>query len=224
MKQLSFLNIFFAFVMHSFVPTATVHGQDLKEVNQADELNEAGLRFYREGKLEEAIEAYEKGIKIDPNYSLLYYNRGLVLVKMNKQDKAIDDFKTFIMQKPESHDGYIKLGRTLLEQNRYDEAVAAFSDGLKNCKKEFRPGMSDSGGTPGSLSEVRVLGAWTVILWNRAEAYRIGGKLKEAFEDYNEYIRVQPKDPDGFIGRAKTLRLMADRDYDKAIQLFRSNK
>lgn len=45
------------------------------------------------GKLEEAVEASTKAIEKDPEYGLAYYNRALILLRMNKNSRAKKDFQ-----------------------------------------------------------------------------------------------------------------------------------
>lgn len=46
--------------------------------------------------LKGALNAYSEGIKVDPNNSVLYYNRGCVYALLNKEKNAINDIKKSI--------------------------------------------------------------------------------------------------------------------------------
>jgi len=51
--------------------------------------NVIGVTAYETGKLEDAINAYEKAIHINPNYAYAYNNLGLVLKDQGKLNKSI---------------------------------------------------------------------------------------------------------------------------------------
>jgi tetratricopeptide (TPR) repeat protein len=46
-----------------------------------------------QGKYDEAIEKYEKALKIDPSNLIVYLNLGTVLCYIKKYDEAIEIFK-----------------------------------------------------------------------------------------------------------------------------------
>jgi tetratricopeptide (TPR) repeat protein len=54
-----------------------------------------GLAYTRLGKFKEAIEAYEKAIKIKPNYGA-YDNIGIAYASSNKFKEAIEAYKKAI--------------------------------------------------------------------------------------------------------------------------------
>ena len=59
-----------------------------------------GNALKEQGKLEEAIEAYNKALAIKPDYAEAYYNMGLTLEAQDKLEEAIETYKKAIEIKP----------------------------------------------------------------------------------------------------------------------------
>ena len=52
------------------------------------------LHLKNDKKYQEALQAYNKAIELDGNYSFAYYNRAKLFVMMNSKGKACQDFQT----------------------------------------------------------------------------------------------------------------------------------
>ena len=61
-----------------------------------------GWSLYEIGRYEEAISAFTKGIPFQPDYSFVYYRRGLAYDKLEEREKALDDFRNFKMLQTET--------------------------------------------------------------------------------------------------------------------------
>ena len=65
------------------------------------------------GKLDEAIEAYNKAITIKPDYAEAYYNMGNALNDQGKLDNAIGAYNKAISHKPNYPNAYNNMGTAL---------------------------------------------------------------------------------------------------------------
>ncbi len=52
-----------------------------------------GNAYLEMGKLEQAIDCYDRGIRLNPDLAELFYNRGLALKKAEKAAEALKSFK-----------------------------------------------------------------------------------------------------------------------------------
>lgn len=55
-----------------------------------------GHLYYKLGKIERAIQDFDKVIELEPNYKDAYYSRGLIYYKQQKYEQAIKDFEKYL--------------------------------------------------------------------------------------------------------------------------------
>lgn len=67
-----------------------------------------GIDYYKIGQYDQAIAAFRKAIRLDPNYIDAYYNLGSVLEYLEQYDAALAVFKQIIVRKPEDYDSVYK--------------------------------------------------------------------------------------------------------------------
>ena len=107
-------------------------------------LLQMGLREIKvSNNFENAINYFDKAIKIAPNYTKLYFNRGLAMFSMENFETACLDFDTAIKLSPKDGVGYygrafsnFKLGNIEAAKPDYNKAknlgVNTFEDWIKN--------------------------------------------------------------------------------------------
>ena len=62
------------------------------------------------GKIEEAIEHYNKAIRLAPEYDIAYNNRGIAYTKLGRYQMAIEDYNKAIHLEPDNADAYNNRG------------------------------------------------------------------------------------------------------------------
>ena len=65
-----------------------------------------GNALSAQGKLEEAIEAYNKALAIKPDYAEAYYNMGIALQDQGKLEEAIEAYNKALAIKPDYAEAY----------------------------------------------------------------------------------------------------------------------
>jgi tetratricopeptide (TPR) repeat protein len=58
--------------------------------------------MYQQGKLNEAVQTYRKGLKSVPDDLDLHYNLAVLLKKQGRRDEAIKEFRTALQIDPNS--------------------------------------------------------------------------------------------------------------------------
>jgi len=101
--------------------------------------NLLGLILVEQKKIDEAINCYKEGIKIDPNFSMIYNNLGLLYFqhKYDGDTKKIENFykkAIFLNQKlPEAHNN---LGSLYNHLNKIEEAIECYKKAI-NINPKF---------------------------------------------------------------------------------------
>ena len=72
-----------------------------------------GIALQEQGKLEEAIEAYNKALAIKPDYAEAYNNMGNALQEQGKLEEAIEAYNKALAIKPDYAEAYNNMGNAL---------------------------------------------------------------------------------------------------------------
>ena len=80
------------------------------ENNSAEVWYNKGNALYELGKYDEAIEAYEQVIRLDPNYAAAWNNRGITLYEQGKNDEAIASYNMALGINPQYSDSLYNKG------------------------------------------------------------------------------------------------------------------
>jgi hypothetical protein len=115
----------------------------LGQQTATDWLNE-GQRLVDLGRYTEALQAYDNGIALSPQWTDLYYHKGTAYSKLGMIDEAVEAFDKVNEINPK--DGvvaYYWIGRTLSGAGRYDEAIQAYENSIKSFDTygEWWPGQ-----------------------------------------------------------------------------------
>jgi len=79
----------------------------------ANALNADGIKYTDEGRLHEALAAFEKALAADPSFFMAAYNQGVVLGRLGRRQEAIAAFRTAIRLRPDFVLGHYGLGLML---------------------------------------------------------------------------------------------------------------
>jgi tetratricopeptide (TPR) repeat protein len=100
-----------------------------------------------------------------------YVNRGILKLRMGNNDLAIADFDLALARDPDQAEAYLNKGVAVLRQPEgWAHAVPLFDAAL--AKKTRRPALA---------------------YYGRGVANELGGHVKEAYFDYREANRIEPK-------------------------------
>ena len=155
---------------------------------------------YETNSLEKAIDAYDEAIRLKPDLSAAYNNRGNVKSNLGLHEKALADYDEAVRLKPNNSEYYSNRGNAKGNLHRYEEAISDYNKAIR-----LKP---DS---PEAYS-------------NRGVAKNDLGRHEEAIVDYDEAIRLKPDNPEAYsnLGVAKNAlgrHEEAVADYDEAIRL-----
>ena len=168
----------------------------------AELYNNMGNILKNQGKLDEAIAAYQHAIKIKPGFAEYNYNIGLALNGQGKMDEAIEAYQQAIVIKPDFAEAYCNMGITLKNQFKLHEAIAACQMAIE-IDPEFSNSYIAMGSfleDQGKLGEAIAANRQALKIKPGYEAYfNIGailhkqGKLDEAIEAYRKTLKIKPE-------------------------------
>ncbi len=210
------------------------YSEALKHYDGAiDPKNPDALNLYRRatslhavGETDRALSDYNDAIRVDPNNSLAYLGRGVLLATRKRAyDRAIEDFDKVLTLQPDNVDALIARGnaysqlgdngRALADLDRAialapDNAQAYVVRGLANNRRgQKQLAMQDYD------AALQRAPRYPQALANRAALYAEERKYDLALRDLDASISSDPDNPVAYYNRGYAH--FAKHDYDKAL-------
>ncbi|HZT78627.1 MAG TPA: tetratricopeptide repeat protein, partial [Gemmataceae bacterium] len=98
--------------------------------------NNLGVLLHETGRLDEALQVLDKGLKRDPADPKGHYNRGNVLIDLKRPDDARAAFSEAIKHRPDYDEAYNGLGNALLGMGDLEPARLAYTRAIELNPKE----------------------------------------------------------------------------------------
>lgn len=157
----------------------------------ANDWFEKGFRFFILENYEETIDAFSKGIELDPQIAEAYLCRGIAYGSLPNFQRAIRDYDAAIKLDPKLAPAYSMRGGSY-------GALGIFQQALKDCDMaiELDPKLS-------------------LAYWNRGVINVALEKYQQALRDFNIAIELNPKFAAAYSGRGAAYYRMGD--YQKAL-------
>ena len=197
-------------------------------------INILGAALRGQGKLQKAVNSYNKAIQLKPDYAEGYYNCGNVLSLQGKLDEALQSYDKAIELKPDYAGAHYNRGNALGQLGQLDEALKSYDKAIQ-LKPDYAEVHSNHGTTLqqlGQLDEalksygkaIQLKPDYAEAYYNRGNVLRLQGKLDEALQSYDKAIQLKPDYAEAYTNRGNVLEQIglpgeAIGSYDKAIQL-----
>jgi protein O-GlcNAc transferase len=193
-----------------------------------------GTILQRQGRLEEALAAYDRAVSLQPDRAEAHAGRGAVLLRQKRLEEAIGAFDEALRGAPDAPELHFHRGLALHQQGRLEAALAAYDRAvsLKPGYPEAYAGRGTIHLQQGRLKEA--LGAYDQALrsapeiaqlhFSRGKVLRRLGRLAEAHSAYNHAIRLQPDFAEAHFARGVVLQERGRLEealeaYDRARQI-----
>ncbi|MGP8200845.1 MAG: tetratricopeptide repeat protein [Limisphaerales bacterium] len=194
-----------------------------------------GIALDRQGRLDEAIEHYQKALQIIPDSPTTEYCLGNDLRQKGRVDEAIEHYQKALQLRPElAAETHYNLGIALGQKGRVDEAIVQYREALQS-DPDFADAHINLGITllqTGQLDEaishlqrtLQINPGNAKAQNNLGNAFLQKGNAAEAIAHFQQAMQLEPDDPWVKNNLAWLLATSAEaslRDGDKAVQLAR---
>lgn len=121
------VNILFRRYLVLTVATAIILlGQQGAQAETAREWFDKGMDLTDVGMYEEALEAYDRALELNPNDAIAWNNKGLTLASMERDEVAVECYDKAIENDPNYADAWFNKAMTLEDLGRSGEAEECF--------------------------------------------------------------------------------------------------
>ena len=193
-----------------------------------------GIQLSNEGKYEEAIEAYDKAIEINPQDTNAWYNKGNDLCNLGKYEEALNAYDKVIEINPQDVDAWNNKGATFADLNKHIEALECF-DKLLEINPQDVKALGNKGIILADLNRhIEALECFDKLLEiNPQDVKALGNKgiiladlnrHIEALECFDKLLEINPQNTDAWNNKGASLDDLnryeeAIYAYDKAIKI-----
>jgi tetratricopeptide (TPR) repeat protein len=170
---------------------ASLEGDGGAALGTAVGQNIRGDIYLKQGRLAEALQAFDMAVRLAPSMPQAHGNRAAVLQEMNRAGEALAAIDRALRLKPDHAPAHFNRGNILRVLHRREEAIRAFDQALRG-----QPKFIDA-------------------MLNRGMVLSDSGRHLQALADFNNILAVQPRHAAALIGRASAFRGLGD--YDNAL-------
>jgi tetratricopeptide (TPR) repeat protein len=196
-------------IMHYWYP--------ITEINKLYE--EAG-DFKSKGKYTEAIERYDRILRINKTYVNAYLEKGQIFYNKNNYDKAIKNYNDAIENKVKNDQIYYHFGEALKAKGEYEKAIKNYRKSLE-ISSNLSSAYEGLGDVYESLKDFdNAANNFKIALdldKNKPDVFRKlsvaflkKGKLEKAIDEYKRALKVNHEYAYIYEGIAEELRLRGD--------------
>ena len=172
----------------------TAPGEGIRQDPEPEHLSSHGIALQQQGRLEEALEAFDKALQLKPDDAGLWTHRGKVLVQLGRPADALQSFQHALDHDPHNWDAACQSGILFYQSGRLVEALAQFD----RCD-QIQPNHAPT-------------------LYMRAVFLRDLGRFEEALADNRRANTLDPDNADTCNNIGNDLHSL-DRD-EEALQWF----
>ena len=193
-----------------------------------------GNTKYYLGDYKGAIADYDSAIRLNPDDTDAYNNRGIAKSDLGQHFAAIADFDSAIRLNPDYAYAYLNRGMAKYRLGQYFDAIADFDSAIR-LKPDYAKAYNNRGSAKGTLgqhfdaiadfdSAIRLKPDYAKAYYDRGLAKYNLGQHFAAIADFDSAIRLNPDDARTYYDRGSAKYRLgqyfaAIADYDSAIRL-----
>ena len=163
-----------------------------------------------------AIRSYDEAIRLDPKSTASFSGRASSRAARREFDKAVADYDVAIRLEPRNTGAYIGRGLAQAAKNGLTQAIADFSEAIwldpLSTAAYFGPAVHGRArvNMPRRSSTLTWACGWTQSrpqesIASTSKAWEAPGRFSKAVADFNEAIRIDPRNARAYLDRARVL-------------------
>ena len=174
--------------------------------SDTDVLNSYGTSLQELGRLEEAVETFQRAAELNPDCAQAYYNKGNALGKMGKLSQSLSSYQKSIEIDPSYARAYYNAGGVLQQLGKPGEALQNYEKAI-----ELKPDYAEAFNNRGNVLEdrgdlqkalqsyknaIELRGDFAGAYSNAANVLQKLGRLKEALRSAQKATELDPDSPE----------------------------
>ncbi|MSO20551.1 MAG: tetratricopeptide repeat protein [Acidobacteria bacterium] len=205
-----------------------------KEELDAWEIVNKGAALSNLDRDKEALEYFDKALKLLPTFDAAWLNKGVVLAKRKKYDEAIACYAKAVEYNPNSADAWYNTGYANQHKGELETSLEAYDRAI-TLNPLFEAAWLNKGvilrrlkreqEALDSYDRVIAINAGSAVAWyNKGFALSQLGRVREALECYEKALAINPQFLEVWLNRGVALRksnrlIEALVCYDKALAI-----
>ncbi len=178
-------------------PSSISQQKPIQDTNISEDiygLNKKGSFLYDQGKYQEAIDCYDKALRVNPNNKYALNGKGIALNSQGKYQEAIEYYDKALRVNPNYFEALYNKGFALKKIGKYQEAIEYYDKTL----------VIDP-------NHVYALNGKGLALYDQ-------GKYQEAIEYYDKTLVIDPNQVDALNNKGSSL--YDQGKYQEAIEYY----
>lgn len=155
------------------------HSATVADPRKAEALFEKGRILLSQGKVDEAVSAWEKVAALAPKDPAAHCNLGCLYFRRGESGKAIPCFQKAVLLNPRYAQAWCNLGAALRQAGKYQQAVDSFISAI-----DIQPG-------------------YAIAHANLAECYEAGNRMEDAHRHAEKALSLDVNQPVAQLVRAR---------------------
>jgi tetratricopeptide (TPR) repeat protein len=169
---------------------------------RAEACSRLGFALAHEGRLPEAIQAYEEALRLQPDNAEAHNSVGIILVQQGKVPEATAQYEQALRVEPHNARAHNNLGVALAESGKLQEAIRHFEQALRT-NPDYAEAHNNLGtvlARGGRMTEamqhweqaLRINPNYARAHYNLGAALEQAGRVSGAIAHYEQALRLKP--------------------------------
>ncbi len=165
--------------------------------------NRQGIALFNQGRLNEAVLAFQQALQLVPDFTEAHSNLGNILYYQGKHDEAVACYQQALRIRPDDSGVYNNLGNVLVAQGKFAEAVAA-------CQRAVQLDPTNAGAFNNLANAFKGFKDFDQAVACYRQAVYVNPDYAEAYNNLGLTLMEQNKPAEAMVSYQQALRIKPD--------------